>query len=283
MRGSVAPAIVHDPEREPLVVTDEDPVRAGSATCPLEQPSSEVGPVAEAAPGRRVTPARVEQDGAVARPVARIEPSQQLPGDGHAVDPVRQGATDELASCAAKGRMTPRSDAEREMVPARRRGREDPDPRDALQVQMMLRSRLSTMSDCASPERVERLGRRRGGAGLAAEAEHEAIEMGDVRPPVTGVADERELPAALPALNEEGATSDGATSLRVDDLVGPDAGGDPHPPAHAQARLEGTGCASRAIRERRTTCTVFVPSATDRAHLEMRVWRSRRPEGSPCG
>ena len=122
------------PKREPRAAADVDAVCAGPAACPLEQPSSDVRPVAEAAPGRPVAAARVEQDGAVARPVARIEPSQKLPGDTHAVDPVRQGTTDELASCPAKGWMPPCFDAEREMVPARRRSRENPDPRDPLQV-----------------------------------------------------------------------------------------------------------------------------------------------------
>ena len=74
----------------------------------------------------------------------------------------------------------------------------------------------------ALAEPFEHLGRGRGPAALLLESHDDPVEIGDVRPPIVGVADKRVLLAALPAVEEERAVPDRPSRLGVDDPVAPD-------------------------------------------------------------
>ena len=164
------------------------------------------------APGR--------EDSAVALRRAPIGRPQDLLDDRGAVDPVGEGPPHELAGLLVpERRMATGADADLEVVPAGRAlVRED--PQSGLLLELGDETRREVRGDVQlTPS--ERFAERR---ALNLEANDEPVKVGRVGAPVAGVPAERDLLAALPALDEEGPAPDRRTRLRILDPVRPDAG-----------------------------------------------------------
>ena len=159
-----------------------------------------------------------QEHGAIARSVARVERAEELPDDLDPVDPVRERPTDELL---LERRMPAGTDPDVQMLPGVRERRDDFDPRHAPQLGDDLGvPRLGEVA-LARAEPFEYLRRSRSSTTLL-KLDHDAVQMREVRPPVVAVPDQRQLLAAVPVLDEEGAAPDRPARLRVHHAIAPD-------------------------------------------------------------